>query len=79
MDSDGDAVVNSSSFWRNGKKLLNFSARGIPYNNYLWTLNFTSDVVIKQRHEILAIFAQTINTLKRIISTPSSEFRTKTL
>ena len=62
MDSDGDAVVNSSSFWRNGKKLLNFSARGIPYNNYLWTLNFTSDVVIKQRHEIFAIFAQTINT-----------------
>ena len=62
MDSDGDAVVNSSSFWRKGKKLFNFSARGIPYNNYLRTLNFTSDVVIKQRHEILAIFAQTINT-----------------
>ena len=84
MDSDGDAVVNSSSFWRNGKKLFNFSARGIPYNNYLRTLNFTSDVVIKQRHEILAIFAQTINTptresLKRIISTPSSEFTNKTL
>ena len=46
MDSGGDAIVNSSSFWRNGKKLLNFSARGIPYNNYLWTLNFTSDVLM---------------------------------
>ena len=47
MDSDGDAVANSSSFWCYGKTSLNFSEGGITYNNYVWTMNRTSDVVMK--------------------------------
>ena len=47
MDSDGDAVANSPSFWCYGKTSLNLSARGITYNNYVWTMNRTSDVVMK--------------------------------
>ena len=47
MDSDGDTVANSSSFWFYGKTSLSFSAKGITYNNYVWTTNLTGDVVMK--------------------------------
>ena len=32
MDGNGDAIINSSPFWCNGRKLLNFSTRGIGCN-----------------------------------------------
>ena len=32
MDGNGDVIINSSSFWFNGRKLLNFSTRGIGCN-----------------------------------------------
>ena len=47
MDSDGDAVANSSTFWCYRKTSLNVSAKGITYNNYVWTMNLTGDVVMK--------------------------------
>ena len=37
MDSNGNTITSSSTFWCNGKKRLNFSARGgISYINYEW-------------------------------------------
>ena len=37
MDSNSNTITSSSTFWCNGKKRLNFSARGgISYNNYEW-------------------------------------------
>ena len=42
-----DALANSSTFWCYVKTSLNFSAKGITYNNYVWTMNLTGDVVMK--------------------------------
>ena len=33
---NSDSIIHSSSLWCNGKKLINFSARGISCNNYVW-------------------------------------------
>ena len=45
MDSNGDAIVYSSSFWCKGKKLLNFSAREITYSNYVYG-NFSNKIKV---------------------------------
>ena len=36
MDSNSDSIIHSSSLWCNGRKVINFSARGISCNNYVW-------------------------------------------